>query len=424
LCTETCAKYIIMSQKVKIMLNPKHTLKDGYKAVVLRLTVQRKRTYISLGLKTLPENWNLKTARFKKNHSPLTYKEDNFKIDFYIQKANEALLNIERKEIPLNASNFKKYFSNKAKVQNIFEFFDEIIEELQKKGKLGSAKNYRSCRNALARFHKKNTLTYREIDINFMNKFEVFLFATCSGNGIASYMKEFKSLFNKAIARERCKIEDSPFKSLYNPNGYSYNKLLKPTRKRAISVDDLKKIINFHTEPDTILRNNQNYFLFSFYNVGMNFTDIVHLKWENINNGRIMYQRKKTGKRFSIKILPQVQKILDYYQERKFDSEYIFPILSEKHNTEELRQRRSKYALETLNKKIKIIGNLANVPNSEMITSYVARHTWASYMKSLGKSHAEIGRGFQHSSEKITDIYITELVDTTTDSMNEALLDL
>jgi hypothetical protein len=67
-----------------------------------------------------------------------------------------------------------------------------------------------------------------------------------------------------------------------------------PSKKRAISKEDIIKIEQLELEKDTPLWHARNYFLFSFYTMGMNWSDMAHLKMQNIINGRIVYVRIKT----------------------------------------------------------------------------------------------------------------------------------
>ncbi len=110
---------------------------------------------------------------------------------------------------------------------------------------------------------------------------------------------------------------------------------LRPSapKKRAISYDDIKKIIEFNTEEHSNLHEAQNIFLFSFYNMGMNFIDIAHLKWSNVTKDRVHYTRQKTKKQFTIKILQPVRDILNYYEQFKEEHDYIFPIFTDFHQT-------------------------------------------------------------------------------------------
>lgn len=154
--------------------------------------------------------------------------------------------------------------------------------------------------------------------------------------------------------------------------------------------------------------------------MGMNFSDMAKLKWNNIQEGRIIYKRSKTGKLFTIKILPPVQEILDQYKDHNKNSDYIFPILMRNHQTPIQIKNRLKSGLRTLNKHLKNIGESVGI--KKKLTSYVARHTWAIVMKKSGISTTIISEGLGHSNENITQVYLDSFENETLDKANELLL--
>ena len=107
------------------------------------------------------------------------------------------------------------------------------------------------------------------------------------------------------------------------------------TKKRAISKEDIMKIERLELIENSSLLNVKNYFLFSYYCMGINFIDIANLKWENIKNERLEYTRLKTKEDFSVALMLPAIKILDYYKKLAFDENntYIFPILSNIYKT-------------------------------------------------------------------------------------------
>jgi integrase len=143
------------------------------------------------------------------------------------------------------------------------------------------------------------------------------------------------------------------------------------------------------------------------YGAGINFTDIAFLKWENIKQGRVEYVRAKTGKQIDFKILPPVQEILDYWKPLTFKSndDYVFNILNKEiHKTPVQIDNRIHKVIQSINKGLKEIGKLANVEIP--ITTYVARHTFATLLKNSDVSSRVIGEMMGHKDEKITETYL------------------
>ena len=86
------------------------------------------------------------------------------------------------------------------------------------------------------------------------------------------------------------------------------------------------------------------------------------------------------------------------------NSEYLFPILTSYHKTEIQVANRLHKVLAKLNKHLKEIGLVLNL--SIPLTTYVARHSYATVLKRAGVSTSIISESLGHSSERITQIYL------------------
>ena len=162
--------------------------------------------------------------------------------------------------------------------------------------------------------------------------------------------------------------------------------------------------------------------MFSFYTRGMNFVDIMHLKKSDIINGRINYTRSKTKGKFNIEIVDNAQKIIDYYKTIQKDSQYIFPILLNDNMSPTQIAYREQKVLARVNKKLKEISKLAGI--EKKITTYVARHSFATILKKIGTSTDVISELMGHSDVQITMTYLKEFDNEELDNANRKLLDL
>jgi len=152
----------------------------------------------------------------------------------------------------------------------------------------------------------------------------------------------------------------------------------------------------------------------------MNFSDIAKLKWVNIRNNRIEYTRSKTGKTFSVGILPVTQEILDYYKEFNPDSEYIFPILNGGHKTDIQKRDRIKSVLKRINKHMKQIAESVGIETK--LTSYIARHTYAMVLKRGGADISKISDALGHQNVDVTQSYLDSFGDEVLDAMDKNLI--
>ncbi|MES2662827.1 MAG: tyrosine-type recombinase/integrase, partial [Pseudomonadota bacterium] len=155
---------------------------------------------------------------------------------------------------------------------------------------------------------------------------------------------------------------------------------------------------------------------------GMNFIDIAGLKWKDIRGQRINYRRCKTNELFNISILEPVQDILNYYYPlTHFNKDsYVFPIFSEHHKTPKSMYNRKVKMLRQTNADLKELGLLAKLKTE--LTTYVARHSYATIMKNSGVSTSVISEAMGHDSEKTTQIYLESFGNNVLDEASKAIL--
>jgi len=133
-------------------------------------------------------------------------------------------------------------------------------------------------------------------------------------------------------------------------------------------------------------------FMLSFYLVGINLKDLLLYKGE-INKGRIDYTRHKTKMEYSVLVHPIAQEIIDRYRS---DGKYLLNVMDRFSDYINARKAINKN-LKKIAEKIELQGNL---------TTYYARHSWATIAKSIGISRDTIRLGLGHGLNTITDIYI------------------
>ena len=402
-----------MSVTIKIVLRKK-VRKDGMYPISLRITKNQKSKFINLNMFCLESDFE--NEQFKKsidnfrgkNRILLKLKGRALKIidDFILIGRDFALAEFE-----------DKFRGNKKDSEiNAIDFFDEIIDEMRSSGRIGNANAYKESRDALIRFESK-TIYFRDITPAFLEKFEVYMRGRGNKNGGISFkMREVRALFNKAISRGIISQDLYPFKF------YKISKLKSKKNKRALKINEFKKIkgLGLSKRPDLVEAH--DYFLFSFYTRGMNFVDMMKLKWADIQGGRIRYTRSKTKGQFNIEITGKVQEILDYYKSQNRLTEYVFPILLDNDLTPQQIANRKHKVLSRYNKKLKEIRELAGIESP--LTSYVARHSFATILKQKGASTDVISELMGHSDVQVTMTYLKEFDNEILDKENRKLLDL
>ncbi len=399
---------------IKILLKNKAN-KDNTHSVIMRIVKDRKSKIITLGMTCLAKDWDEQKSQFKRGHP--NYNNRNRVLLKLKEKALKVIDDFRVDEIDFTLNQFEEKFrGNKSKNANVIDFFNEVIAEQEKAGRIGSAKADNDTKVTLLKYSGKN-IKFKDVTPEFLEKFEVELRSWgYEDGGIAFRMRHIRGLYNKAISRGIVGQEYYPFKH------YKISKLKGKMLKRALSIDEFKKFRDFDVSRYPSLREAYDYFLFSFYALGMNFVDMMKLKWSDVQNGRIQYVRSKTKGRFNIEVNEKMQEILDYYKNQHRPTQYVFPILLRDDLTPKQLANRKTKVLKRVNKKLKAIAEIVGIEKN--LSSYVARHSAATILKQKGTSIEVISELLGHSDVKITMTYLKEFDNVTLDKAGRKLLDL
>jgi integrase len=258
-----------------------------------------------------------------------------------------------------------------------------------------------------------------------LRKYEAWLHQhDLKGNSKSNYFRTLRATYNRAIGDGVADASMYPFKNMLNPRGFQISRMETKTIKRAISADELKKVIEYPTKPLTRLHDAKMYFLFMLITRGMNFTDLSHLTKANIINKQLVYTRAKTRhtQQAIIEILPQMAEIIEYFKTHPETTDHLFPILNSKAHTDEKKIKdRIRTRLKRINKQLKSLSELAGV--SVKITTYTARHSWATLAKMTGESESLISEGLLHDNVKTTQIYLMQFENKLINEMNKRIVD-
>ncbi|HKC69274.1 MAG TPA: site-specific integrase [Bacteroidia bacterium] len=401
---------------IKVVLFTSKTLSNGEHPILLRVIQNRKISYISIGASSTKSLWDEQNNLPKKKH-PL-YKQLLVLIDAKRIEANKLQIELETDNVDLSAKEIKRKLKRTTNSKSVFKYFDETIKRLEKLNRIGYANVFKSTKNSLVSFWRKDELEFSEITPSFLSKYEEnFLERGVSLNSIFVFMRTLKTLLNYARKENIIKEGYNPFKEI------SFTKYRRvKTKKRAITKEQIKQIAALQLQAETRLFHARNYFLYSFYNRGINFIDMAFLKWKDIKKDRLTYIRRKTKEQFTIGMLEPAIDILNYYKEIYYDGEdsYVFPILNSTHKTAKSIDYRIDRMLKIVNKDLKDIAALAGI--DEKLTTYVARHSYATIMKRSGVSTAIISEALGHESEKTTQIYLDTFENKVLDEASMAIL--
>ena len=317
---------------------------------------------------------------------------------------------IQRLEALDTEVTFDTLFGQKSKYINctVSEYFQQQIAYMKSIGKVGTASKYETCRHLLEHCNlgKKR---FEQVDLQFLQDFEAYMIRKGNGsNSLATSFSVLRAVYNKAVKQKVFAETDNPFKQ------YNIGRFWKPTRKRAITKEDVRKIQSLE-----LPESRESYSLSFARDM---FLFIATLRYSDIQNGRIYYQRHKTGKELNSPILPQTKAIMNRYSRQDASPEdYIFPILDRHiHKSEQQICNRVHKVIGHVNTNLKRIAEMAGLKVN--LTTYVARHTFATVLKRSGVNIAIISESLGHSDLETTQIYLDSFENSQIDEAMKNLL--
>ncbi len=261
--------------KLKVVLFKSKKLKNGEHPVMFRITKDRKSKYIATGYSSKTTHWDGKNNKPKSKHPKQIELETYLMVE--AEKMQRGLMEmfLDKKTYSLEHATTK--VKNARNKKTVKAFFDEVVKDEKAKGNIRTSNAYKQTRNVLFTFYIKTDLQFSEIDYSLLTKFESFLKQRkAKDNTLIFYFKTLRALYNKAQKEGLIRSKDSPFKD------FSIGKFDRTTQHRALQEGEIEKIKALKLEFNTPIWHARNLFLFSYYAMGMNYTDVSHLTWDNI----------------------------------------------------------------------------------------------------------------------------------------------
>ena len=302
-------------------------------------------------------------------------------------------------------------------------YMPEVIEMLKREGKFPAMHVYACTLRSYEKFcaeerHPKNvtaSLSMQEIFTpERLKEYEDWLAGQQSSpNTISTYMRTLQAVYNRWM---------SPGIEGYNPVLFKdvYTKVESRT-KRALTAEQMEQLRNTDFSVLT-LRQQQvlTYFLLMFMLRGMPFIDLAHLQKSDLRNRRITYRRHKTGKLMVVDVPPDAMRLLQKYRD-KTDSEYLFPLLHGGLFMEE-HHHRYQETLRHFNRELARL--MKQLLPGVSVSSYTARHTWATLAYHSGVPVGLISQSLGHSSIRVTMTYLKPFDAEVIDRINRQVISL
>lgn len=374
---------------------------DGKCAISVRVTFDRKRRYYPTGI-------SLTVSAFEKTQGEKPrndYKKLALKLQAFEKKASDIIET-------LPAFTFKAferhYFTNRATKDTINTAFANYAADLRKEGRIGTAVSHECAQTSLNKFLPG--ATFSEITPEVLRKYEKWMMN--KGNSITTvgiYLRSLRTLFNNAIAEGMLTKDYYPFgKKRYEiPTGNNV--------KKALTLKDIGTIYNYKPERGSMTDMAKDYWIFMYLCNGINVKDMCLLKYKNIKGDVIEFERAKTARTkrkvepIRVTLTDEVKAIVKKWgNSHKDGNTYIFPVLDKGATPvreRELIQQQTK----VINANMKIIAEILKITND--VTTYAARHSFATVLQRSGVSTEFISEALGHSNVRTTQNYLAGFED-------------
>ena len=376
------------------MLDTRRTKSDGKCPVKIRVTHRRTRWYYPTGKDLTPEEWSaLSTTKARALVSIRKDIESSYQI---VRSAVEELTTAGA--FTFDALNNRLKGATSDTVNTAFR---AKISAFNQQGQVGTATVYDTILKGIERFTGAH-IPFDAITVSWLVRYAAFLQSEGKKQTtIAIHLRHLRAILNEArrqgivkeaqypFGRGRCEIQEGE------------------GRKMALSLDQIGEIARYDDGSDATAKY-RDYWLFLYLCNGINVADFVRLRYRDIVNGEICFVRQKTArttrtrKEIRVVVTDRMQAIIDRWGNPPAPDRFIFPVLDGSEDA--MRQKlKTQYFTRAVNKRMATIGEALGIGN---ISTYTARHSFATVLKRAGANIAYISESLGHNDLKTTENYL------------------
>jgi len=301
-----------------------------------------------------------------------------------------------------------KYFEKPSSSRDLLSDLKSTANKLRKEGRISTAVSYECAQKSLKSFIGKDYLPYENLSVSFLNKYEQWMKKennTMTTVGI--YLRNVRAVYKSAISDGIINQELYPFgeKKYKIPGGRNI--------KKALSLQEVGMIAHYKVIEGSSEHRYRDYWLFSYLCNGINVKDMARLKYSNIQDDIITLQRAKTEREkkhnpriITIVIGKHIGRIIDKWGNKPgLPEQYILPILHPDMSAEQ-EYKAIQQTTKMINKYMKDIAKSLEI--KQKVTTYTARHSFATVLKRSDASVEFISESLGHSNTNTTENYLAD----------------
>lgn len=380
---------------VAAILDIRRAKDNGLYPVRIRVTYQRKSQYYPTGKDLTPEQWDeMPTTRNRE----LKAIRESIGNSFDIVRENVENLAFSHR-FSFDALNTLLGYGVSDTINTAFR---AKIDDLRADSRVGNMIIYDNVLKGIERF-RGNKIPFDAITVDWLRRYERFLLKEeKAAASISMHFRTIRAIMNDAKRAGIIKDSQYPFGKgrfeIQDGEG----------RKMALTLEQIGKIARYEDGSETTEKY-RDYWLFLYLCNGINMADFVKLRYRDIVDGEICFIRQKTEhttktrKEIQAVISEPMQAIIDRWgnRDRQPDS-FIFPVLSGTETALE-QKHKTQYLTRAINRRMATIGKALGIDH---ISTYTARHSFATVLKRSGANIAYISESLGHQDLKTTENYL------------------
>lgn len=390
--------------EIEIKLDKGKLRKKGYPIIISIYVTPTDRQYPTTNFFTFPEEWDDIRKEPKPNHPQY------YKLYEYLTKKKLIINQLSSQNVSRTSQQLKNLILGNSN-DSLSSFWQSYIDEFRERNNDGQARYFESNLKALNQFN--TNVLFKQIDYNYLIQYRDFHLSKrdehgnrrVKNNGVIIYLRAIRTVYNEAVRRKIFVPADA------TNHFIGIMPKSEPTKDKDFSLEEMRKIV---ISP----KKNKYYdiFILCFLLGGIDYVDLLNLRYDHIRNNRIKFIRHKGGTNEIINtfVYPEVWEILDKYKD---ESGYLMPFLkiyeakSEKYSYRDNYLRRFRTWLK----------------NHAEITSYFSsktpRYTFINIGKKLMLSRDVLIEITGHSHGDVHAIYESRFPDSVRDEVQRTIID-
>jgi site-specific recombinase XerD len=366
----------------------------GFAPICARVTVNGKRTEISVKRSVLVSQWDAKKGLAKGSRKETV--ELNMFLDQFKAKIINTYQQMLLKENAIDGVAIRdKVLGSGQSGVTLISLIEYHNQEQVSKLAHGTMKNYYTTQRYISKFlnarYRRTDFPLSELNYKFLMDFENYLRAytptdhqkPLNNNGIMKHIERLRKMVNMAITLDW--LPKDPFAS--------FKKHFDKVERECLNAIELAELAKKELKIER-LQHVRDMFLFSCY-TGLAYIDLSELTPDNIvigiDGGQwLTTSRAKTDTSVRVPLLPQAREIIEMYKDdpRAKNSGTVFPVISN----------------QKMNGYLKEIADICGI--TKTLTFHIARHTFATTVTlSNGVPIESVSKMLGHTSIRTTQIY-------------------